>query len=40
MYSTAALSLIPLAMIGGLIYYLFRLSHKKPKQSDSENQVT
>jgi preprotein translocase subunit YajC len=34
MYSTATLSLIPLIMIGGLIYYLFRLSQKNSRQSD------
>lgn len=28
-YSTALLSLVPLAMIGGLIYYLYRASHRK-----------
>jgi hypothetical protein len=28
-YSTALLSLAPLAMIGGLVYYLFRASHRK-----------
>ncbi|KOR32506.1 hypothetical protein TI05_06855 [Achromatium sp. WMS3] len=36
-YSTAILSLIPLAMIGGLIYYLYyldKLNQKKSEPSD------
>jgi len=28
-YSTALLSVVPLAAIGGFVYYLFRVSHRK-----------